>query len=140
MNTETVLSIIASLSLGGVIATFFSSYLSSRDKINESNFKFKEQRYKAIMILMWTSLSPKSELKHLKIYRPDIPNSKTLLVELKLELYNALLYAGDDVIISLKKFIANTNHKTYSEVALQMRKDLFGKKTSLNFEDIEISL
>lgn len=140
MGIEIITAIIASLGLGGLIATFVQSYLQNRSKVVERAFDFKEKRYKAIMILMWTSLNPKSELKHLKLFRDDIPNTSTLQRELKLELYNSMLFAGDNVIKSLRRFIEQSNHQNYSQVALEMRRDLYGKKTKIDFEDIKIRL
>ena len=140
MDLGTITTILTSLGIGGLIGNFFQSFLQSKGKVNEREFNFKEQRYKALMILMWTSLNPKSELKHLRFYREDILDIKTLHRELKLELYNSLLYAEDNVIYSLRKFIEKINHQNYSSVALEMRKDLYGKKTKINFEDIKIKL
>jgi len=65
MNLGIITAILTSLGIGGLIGNFVQSFLQSRRKINEHEFKLKEQRYKALMILMWTSLNPKSELKHL---------------------------------------------------------------------------
>ena len=140
MDLGTITTILTSLGIGGLIGNVFQSFLQSKGKVNEREFNFKEQRYKALMILMWTSLNPKSELKHLRFYREDILDIKTLHRELKLELYNSLLYAEDNVIYSLRKFIEKINHQNYSSVALEMRKDLYGKKTKINFEDIKIKL
>ncbi len=140
MNLDIITAIIASLGLGGLVGTILQSFLSNRNKVFEDEFREKGKRYKAIMILMWTSLNPKSELAHLKLYREDIPNADTLRKELKLELYNMMLYAGDNVIRSLKQFIKKTTHENYSKVALEMRKDLYGKKTNINFNDIKIEL
>ncbi len=132
--------IIASLSLGGLIGTILQSFLLKRNRVFEDEFKHRAKRYKAIMILMWASLNPKRELKHLRVFREDITNIETLKRELKLELYNMALYGGDNVIRSLKKFIKKINHENYSRVALEMRKDLYGKKTNITFDDIKIDL
>ncbi len=140
MNLDIITAIIASLGLGGLAGTILQSLLSNRNKMFEDEFKEKGKRYKAMMILMWTSLNPKSELFHLKLYRKDIPNAERLRKELKLELYNMMLYAGDNVIRALKLFIKKTTHESYSKVALEMRKDLYGKKTNINFDDIKIEL
>ena len=75
-----------------------------------------------------------------RLYRENILNIETLHRELKLKLYNSLLYAGDNVIYSLRKFIEKNNHQNYSKVALEMRKDLYGKNTRINFNDIKIEV
>lgn len=140
MNLDLITAIIASLGLGGSIGTILQSFLSNKNRVFEDEFKKKAERYKAIMILMWTSLNPKSELKHLKLYREDIPNTETLHKELKLELYNMMLYAGDNVMRSFKLFVKKINHENYSKVALEMRRDLYGRKTKINFDEIRIEL
>jgi hypothetical protein len=140
MSLDVVTAIIASLGLGGLVGTILQSFMSNRNKVFEDAFSKKAERYKAIMILMWTSLDPKSELRHLKFFRSDIQNTETLRRELKLELYNMMLYAGDNVMRSFKQFVKKPNHKNYAKVALEMRKDLYGKRTNIDFDEIKIEL
>jgi hypothetical protein len=137
-NIDILTAIIASLSLGGLLSVLLQNILQNRTKVFEQGFSFKETRYKAIMILMWADVNPQSELKHLKVYRDDIPNQEALIRELKLELYNAVLYAGDEVLKALAIFIKDPHHQNYSRVALAMRRDLYGKKTKIEFDDIKI--
>lgn len=140
MNLEVITTIIASLGLGGLVATIVQSVLASHNNTQEDQFKFKGSRYKSIMILMWTSLNPEKELEHLRLYREDILDAETLQRELKLELYNMMLYAGDNVIRSFKQFVNENSHENYAKVAFEMRKDLYGKKTHINFEEIKTSI
>ncbi len=49
-----------------------------------------------------------------------------------------MLYAKDNVLISLKNFVENPGDKNYIKTALEMRKDLYGSKTKINLEDIKI--
>lgn len=138
MDIEIFTLILSSLGLGSLLAILIQNYLQSKTRISERLFDFKESRYKAIAILMWTYLSPKSELKHLKFYRSDIPNLSTLKRELLLELYNSMLFASDDVLKVLKAFIQSPSEENYSRVILEMRRDLYSKNTKLNLEDIKI--
>ncbi len=140
MNIDIATAIIASLSLGGLLSIFLQSILQNRSRIFEQQLSFKEKRYKAIIVLMYANLNPKSELKHLKIYREDISDHEALIRELKLELYDGMLYAGDEVLKSLRVFIEEPNHQNYSSVALAMRRDLYGKKTKIEFDDIKVDL
>jgi hypothetical protein len=100
----------------------------------------REKRYKAIIMLMWARLDQKNGLKLLKLHRPDIPDTESLVQELKTELYNAMLYAQDDVLKCLRIFIESPDHQSYFNVALAMRHDLYGKKTRIEFGDIKIDL
>jgi hypothetical protein len=52
--------------------------------------------------------------------------------------YHSALYSSDDVILSLKEFIKTPSQETYIKVAQVMRKDLWGKKTKLDFNDIRL--
>lgn len=92
------------------------------------------------MILMWTSLNPARELEHLRLFREDIPDIETLQRELKLELYNMMLYANDNVIRSFKQFVNDNSHENYSQVAFEMRKDLYGKNTRIDFDEVKVNL
>lgn len=128
------------LGIGSLFGIFFQSYLDRKNKVGLSQFKLKESRYKATIILMWTKLNPKKELKHLRYYRNDISNLMVLEREIKLELYNSLLFAGDNVIKALKNFIKEPNHKNYSVTVLEMRKDLYNNNTKIVFKDVEVQL
>ena len=70
------------------------------------------------MIQMWTSISPDTELEHLQKFRSDITSKEMLFRELELELYNGVLYASDDVLKQLRKFISNKDYQSYLNVAL----------------------
>ena len=138
INVQTIITIITSFGLGSLIALFVKSHLDKRNKAFEDQFSHKEKRYKALMVLMWASINPDSELKHLQQFRSDITTQELLFNELQLELYNGILYASDDVLKTLKQFISAKDYPTYLKVALAMRKDLYGRKSKLIFEDIEL--
>jgi len=136
-NSITFNSVFGLLGFGSLIAIFLKAVLDNINKVSEKNLELKEIRYKAIIILMWAYINPKKEIDHLKIYRADIKDQNMLRRELILELYNMLLYAGDVVVKIFKLFIAQPNYENYVKVIIEMRRDLYGKKTKIKFQDVE---
>lgn len=115
-----------SLISGGFLGVFTKSFLDKRYHRFSQSFEFKQNRYKAIMILMWVAMNPsKYELEQLKRHRPDIQNFKNLDRELELEYHNAMLFASNKVLKALRSFIANRTPENWSIVAKKMRKDLY---------------
>lgn len=90
------------------------------------------------MIQMWANINPDTELDHLQRFRPDVTSKEMLFRELELELYNGVFYASDDVLKQLRKFISVKNYQSYLNLALAMRKDLYGKKSKITFNDLKI--
>jgi hypothetical protein len=140
LNADIIAAIIASLSLGGLLSIFVQSIMQKRGKVFEQEFAYREKRYLAITMLMWARVDQKSGLKHLKSHRPDLPDTEALMNELKTELYNAMLYAKDDVLKCLKVFIESPDHQSFFNVALAMRRDLYGKRTKLMFGEMKVDL
>lgn len=140
MNADIIAAIIASLSLGGLFSIFVQSIMQKRGKVFEQEFAYREKRYLAITMLMWARVDQKNGLKLLKSHRPDLPDTEALMNELQTELYNAMLYAKDDVLKCLKGFIESPDHQSFFNVALAMRRDLYGKRTKLVFGDMKVDL
>lgn len=97
MSQEVVVAIIGSLGLGGAVSGLLSRYLDRDKQIKEARKVQMRVRYLAIMILMFTRLDPKLNLRKLKKYRSDINTVEDLNNELELEVYNSLIFASDDV-------------------------------------------
>jgi len=136
-NAMTFNSIFSAIGIGSLIAVMLKAIFDNINKVSEKNFDLKETRYKALIILMWTYINPKREFDHLKLYRTDIKNIDYLRRELILELYEMLLYAGDNAIKIFKIFIEEPTYQNYTKVIVEMRKDLYGKDTKIKFEDIK---
>jgi len=49
-----------------------------------------------------------------------------------------LLYAPDDVIENIREFISTPSNKQFIKTIKSMRKDLWGNKTKLKDENLEI--
>lgn len=115
--------------LGGVITSFFQYYFGFQAKIKESEFLYKEVRYKAITIFMYCLVY--SDTSSIRRIRPDLKNLEDIKDEIKIEFVNSLLFASDDVIKSLQIFLKDTSEKNLMNAILSIRKDLWGRTTKL---------
>ena len=87
---------------------------------------------------MLTKLDPKSGLPHVHEIRPDLKNIGDVEKEIEMELLNGFLFASDDVLKSMADFIRGPNHTTYVKTAVSMRRDLWGRKTSVDEQVVTI--
>lgn len=74
------------------------------------------------------------------INRPDIDSKGNLLNELQVEFFNMSLYASDKVIISMKEFIKHQNKASLINLAITMRRDLYGIRTFLKNNHFDVEL
>ena len=129
------------LVLGGIIGAFFNVLWERNKTISLQKQEYKETRYKAVILLMYSFLEYKDSSDFLIIHRPDLNSKEKLFLELKTEWNNMILYASDEVLLKSHVFLNNPSHENYKKLAIEMRKDLWGGKISheikkLNFEDI----
>jgi len=66
----------------------------------------------------------------MRVVRPDLKTIANIDDELSTELLNGFVYASDAVLSSLAEFIRNPNRQSFVQASVEMRKDLWGKKTS----------
>lgn len=142
MSIENVISLLAAVGFGGALGTvlgaFFQSRFEQQKQVKSQEHDLKHKRYGVILILLLTKLDPETGLAKTRAIRPDLKNISDVEKEIEAEMLNSILFASDDVIRTLAKFIQNPNHSSYMKVAIAMRKDLWGKKTSINEEEITI--
>ena len=131
----TVLSVLTTLGIGGLIGAYFQSLLERKNKIREREHELKHKRYAAITILMLTRLDPDANLTDLRLRRPEISDTSHLDNELRTELQNSFLFAGDEVVRALAKFVNKPSKSFYVKAVVAMRRDLWGRRTSIN-EDV----
>ena len=109
-----------------MLGVFAKSVLDKRQLKFSKIFEYKEARYKAMMIMMFVAMNPSEyELDHLRNHRPDIDGIDGLDRELKLEYYNAMLYASDRVLDGLEAFLRDKTEANWRAVTHAMRKDLY---------------
>ena len=134
---EIIIAVLGVVGIGGVIATSLTYIFEKRKQIKFSEQEEKEKRYKAMVLHMKCLLKP-DDLKYMKLQRPDLENMADVKNEVETGWYNFLLFASDDVIRALKKFVQKPDDLTYAETVIAMRKDLWNKKTSLRPEEINL--
>jgi hypothetical protein len=118
--------IISSLGVGGLLGILTKSIIDKRQLKFSKVFDYKERRYQALTILMLTAASPDDyEMAQLKMRRPDIRDATELDSELKLEYYNAMLFASREVLKAFAAFLDNKSLSNYEAVAQAMKKDLY---------------
>lgn len=133
-------SLLALLGIGAIINSLVIYSLNVRKRKREANQQFKEKRYKAILVLVYSRVYYSSSADSLKLYRSDITSLDKLQEELLLEWQNMLLYANDEVIIAMRKFLEKIDFETFSILCIEMRKDLYGLKTKLKPTDLLIRI
>lgn len=140
MTLDQIITAIGLVGLGGLLKSGFDFLISKRKSKHDSKQSFKETRYKAVILLCYASVYYNREQLTLIINRPDITSKDRLSNELKAEFLNMSLYASDAVIEAMKKFISNDNSKALSNLALSMRKDLYGVKTKFEKNKFDFSM
>lgn len=138
MSFQNVLATITALGLGALLTKIFE-YISDRQKTKEqTKHDFKQTRYKAIILLMYSLLDFEKQNKMLQQNNRNFKDKTELWDELKAEWTNMTLYASDEVVRVMKKFLQAPTLDTYNVTTLAMRKDLYNIKTKLTLEDLKL--
>ena len=135
---ELIISVLTALGLGGIFGTYFQSRFQHQKEIKEDIHNLKRQRYGAILIQMLTILDPEHGLSKTQKFRPDLKNIEDFKEEVKIEMLNSVLFANDNVIKAMAEFIRNPNHAAYIKTVVSMRKDLWGKKTKITEDTLNV--
>ncbi|MGV8135066.1 MAG: hypothetical protein AB2L20_07620 [Mangrovibacterium sp.] len=139
MDTTNIVTLIGFMGIGALIKSFVDAALHKRQNRSQKQREFKETRYKALIMLMLAMLDFEKSLPNLKKHGRDFASVEELSDEIKTERNNMILFASDEVINSLKRFLLNPTAQTFYEAAVQMRKDLYNLKTKLNTDDLIIN-
>lgn len=138
MTASEIISLIGLIGIGGLLKSLFDLFIGRRKIKSEKKQEFKETRYKAIILLCHAYVNYESEEMALIIQRPDIKSREVLFNELRAEWINMVLYASDKVILAMKKFLESSDQITFNEMVLAMRKDLYGIRTKLKMENLNL--
>jgi len=84
---------------------------------------------------MLTILDPERGLAKAQQFRDDLRDVEDFKEEVKTEMLHSILFANDAVIRAMAEFVKNPNHASYIKTVSAMRKDLWGKDTTIG-EDI----
>ena len=125
MSFKNIASVITLLGLGGLLGTYFRILWERKNTALLQKQEFKEVRYKCIIILLLAYLDfPKNKpmlQMHGREYLRTIENLKD---ELILEWNNMILFASEDVLITMHNFLNNPSRNGFRNIAVAMRKDL----------------
>lgn len=138
MTTNDLLTGIGLVGIGGLLKSGFDFLIASRKAKQDSKHTLKETRYKTIILLCYALVYYEREKTVLIINRPDITSIEFLQNEIHVEFINMSLYGSDNVIIRMKEFITMQNTQTLNNVAIAMRKDLYGIRTNLKADNFNI--
>ncbi|AQG79510.1 hypothetical protein [Spirosoma montaniterrae] len=138
MSFQNLLATLTALGLGAILTKFFE-YASDRQKTKEqTKHDFKQTRYKAIILLMYSLLDFEKQNKMLQQNNRHFTDKTELWEELKAEWTNMTLYASDNVVRAMKQFLREPTLDSYNVTTLAMRKDLYNIKTKLTLEDLRL--
>lgn len=138
MTTQDIISAIGLIGIGGLLKGLFDFFIADRKRKSETKHQFKETRYKAIILLCYAYVNFDKEGTNLIVQRPDINSKERLFNELNAEWINMTLYASDKVLLAMKKFLESKNPTEFNELILAMRKDLYGIKTSIKIDNLNL--
>ncbi|HVU27846.1 MAG TPA: hypothetical protein VHG71_08945 [Verrucomicrobiae bacterium] len=131
MNATTILSILGTLGLGGLISSYLTILWQRRNENKAKHQEYKESRYKCIILLMHAYMNFEQNKDMLIKHGYEIQSKKDLAELLRTEHINSFLFASDDFIKTFQIFIETPTEENIRKVALAIRKDLWGLKTHL---------
>lgn len=131
MLYQNIISAIGLIGIGAVIKSLIDSLLKKKEVKSQTQHEFKNTRYKAIILLANAMLDFEKHKPELHKHNRLFESKEQLLDELKTERNNMILFASDNVILSLNKFISDPGEGNFYTLAIAMRKDLYGLNTSL---------
>ena len=137
ISFETIISLISAIGFGGIAGAYLEFRFQCQKQVQEDIHRLKRERYGAILIQMLTILSPEHLSKTQK-FRPDLKTIEDVKEEVRTEMLHGVLFASDNVINAMAEFVQSPNHSSYFKAVAAMRKDLWGKKTKIEEDDLEI--
>lgn len=133
-STQIILILLTALG-GGFFGAYFQSRFQHKKEVQEDIHQLKRKRYGSILIQMLTILDPERGLVKAQQFRDDLKDVEDFKEEVKTEMLHSILFANDAVIRAMAEFVKNPNHASYIKTVSAMRKDLWGKDTTIG-EDI----
>lgn len=140
MTTDQILTAVGLIGFGGLLKSSFDFLIASRKAKQDSKHSLKEIRYKTIILLCYAIVYYDREKTTIIISRPDIDSIDRLRNEVHAEFINMSLFGSDNVILEMKNFIIQQNGQALNNLAIAMRKDLYGIRTNLKGNHFDIKL
>ena len=134
-SAVTVISVVASMltafGVSGLLVAFFQHRFEHQKQVRGQEHDLKERRYKTILLLMLTQLDPE-DLRQIREHRSDLRDITDVKRELRTEMLNSILFAGDDVVRRMAEFIKRPTCGSYVKTAASMRRDLWGRGATID--------
>jgi hypothetical protein len=131
MSVNEILTAIGFIGIGGLLKSILDFLIGTRKAKQDAQLTFKEVRYKSIILMSYALVNYEKEKTMLVVNRPDIDSLERLNNELYAEFINMSLYGSDSVVVNLKAFVEIPDSDTLNNLAIAMRKDLYGISTKL---------
>ena len=135
---NTLISVLVGLGIGSITTAFVSNWLDRKKEVELNLKKILEDKYRGLLVFMACALDIEKKKYFTINEQVAHKTSQDYLNQVREYYYHGTLYSSDEVILALKSFIKLPNKETYVGVAQAMRNDLWGRKTKLNFDDINI--
>jgi hypothetical protein len=138
MLYQNIISAIGLIGIGAIVKSIIDSFLKKREAKSQAHHEFMTTRYKPIILLANAMLDFEKHKADLRKHGRDFSDKAQLIDELKTERNNMILFASDQVIRSLTTFITDPTENNYYELAIAMRKDLYGLSTKLRPSSLKL--
>lgn len=138
MDINIIISLFTGLGLGSILTTFVSSYLDKKKENDLNLARILEDKYRGLLVFMACALDIEKKKYFTINEQVAQKTSQDYLNQIREYYYHSTLYSSDEVILSLKEFIKTPSQETYIKVAQSMRKDLWGRKTKIDFNEIRL--
>jgi len=133
LTLENIVSVLALLGIGGIFGNYFRILWERKNSALLQKQEFKEVRYKCIILLLLAYIDFEKNKLHLHRHgRDDINNIQDLKDELLTEWNNMILFASEDVLSGMKQFLEKPSYEQFMNIAIDMRKDLWGWNISID--------
>ena len=128
--------IIIGLFSGGMFIAIIRHFLDKKREIQLNLNQINEGKYRTLLIHMSCALDFNNR-KFFSIKKDFEDDNKGYYLNcVKEYYYQSLLYSPDFVIEALKKFVVCPTKENFIKTAKAMRKDLWGKETKLEINDL----
>ncbi len=140
MDNQIIIAIISSLGIWTFIWALINFFLWKNKELLFAQIEQREKRYKSSLLFMETYLNPE-KIPWMNAYWVSNAKNKNDILEYLISEYNQMiLYSWKNVILSVKHFIENPTEKNFLKATVEMRKDLWNKRTDLKLNEIQLSL
>ena len=138
MNIEIIISLLAGLGIGSIATALISSWLDKKKQMDLTLAKILEDKYRGLLVFMACALDIEKKRYFTISEQVEQKTAQDYMNQVREYYYHSTLYSSDLVILTLKSFIEHPSEETYIKVAQAMRKDLWGRKTNIDFSDIKL--